>query len=84
MITVYVLQSTEHRKRYVGLTNNMARREKEHRSRSSKAGQLLGDFRIVYTESFPDYESARIREKFLKSGRGRAWLDSTVTRSWPA
>lgn len=32
-------------------------------------------FFLLLTEEFPDYKAARIREKFLKSGRGRKWLN---------
>jgi len=36
---------------------------------------LLEEFFVLLTEEFPDYKTARIREKFLKSGQGRKWLD---------
>lgn len=72
MITVYVLKGS---KRYVGLTNNLARRLEEHKRKSSKGSQIIGDFKLIYTKEFPDYKSAREHEKFLKSGVGRAWLD---------
>jgi len=74
-ITVYVIRSTATGKRYVGITNCLERRLAEHRSRNSKAGQLLGDFELLHTEVFQNYKEARKREKFLKSGRGRRWLD---------
>jgi hypothetical protein len=31
-------------------------------------------FVLLHTENFPDYAAARMRERFLKSGRGREWL----------
>ncbi len=74
LITVYVLKG-ETGKRYVGITNNLARRLQEHRSGKTKASQLLDEFIILHEEAFPDYNSARGREKFLKSGQGRKWLD---------
>jgi predicted GIY-YIG superfamily endonuclease len=73
-ITLYVLKDKSG-KRYIGITNNLSRRLKEHRSHKTKGGQLLDDFIVVYTETFPDYHTARIKEKFLKSGQGRKWLD---------
>jgi putative endonuclease len=75
MITLYVLKGKTG-KRYVGITNNLSRRLNEHRLKNSKAGQLLDEFSVQHTEDFPDYKSARQREKFLKSGQGRKWLDS--------
>ena len=64
----YLLRSTSH---------------PEHGCRASKAGQLLGEFELIHRESFLDHGAAREREKFLKSGQGRKWLDSEygVTRS---
>jgi putative endonuclease len=81
MITIYVIQSSENGKRYVGITENLDRRLMEHRSRSSKAGQLLGTFTILHTETAPDYTVAREREKYLKSGSGREWLLKQYPRS---
>jgi len=75
MITLYVLRGRTSAKRYVGITNDLSRRLDEHRSGSSKAGQLLGEFDVIHTESFPDHTAARTREKCLKPGKGREWLD---------
>jgi putative endonuclease len=74
LITVYVLKG-ETGKRYVVITNDLLRRLSEHHSGHSKAGQIIGKFNVIHTESFTDHKSARLREKFLKSGQGRKWLD---------
>jgi len=74
MITVYVLDGSSTGKRYVGITNSLQRRLAEHRACSTKGSQIIGAFTLLHTEMFSDYAAARIREKFLKSGRGRAWL----------
>jgi hypothetical protein len=42
-------------------------------------GKLIGDFRVLMTEAYPDYGSARQRE-VPQSGRGRAWLDAQFHR----
>ena len=78
-VTVYVLEGAS--RRYVGITADLERRLREHRS-SSHSGKLIGDFRVLMTEVYPDYGLARHREKFLKSGRGRAWLDAQFHRTW--
>ena len=83
MITVYVLKG-EAGKRYVGITNDLSRRLNEHRCRYSKAGQIIGKFTVIHTESFTDHKSARIKEKFLKSSQGRKWLDKLEAESKPA
>ena len=48
MLTVYVLEGEK--KRYVGITNNLDRRLAEHRSGSTKGGQIIGQFRLLHAE----------------------------------
>jgi len=80
MIKVYVLKSKAG-KRYVGITNDLSRRLREHGLKKTKSGQLLKDFFVLHIEEFADYKKARIREKFLKSGQGRKWLDTLELKS---
>jgi putative endonuclease len=81
MVILYVLRSLVNGKRYVGLTNDLGRRLAEHRRRNSRAGQQLGEFNLLYSEEFDNYEEARRCEKYLKSGHGRAWLDR-LDKEW--
>ncbi len=82
-VTVYVLRSKVNGKRYVGITSDLSERLDHHRAKYTKAGQILGEFEVIHTEEFSSYSDARKREKFLKSGPGRRWLDKqfgTVAR----
>jgi putative endonuclease len=83
VITVYVLKG-ETGKRYVGITQDLPRRLREHRAQKSKGSQILGHFFVLHTVTFPDYKVARLRDKFLKSGQGRKWLDDLESESEPA
>jgi len=83
IVTLYVLKGKTG-KRYVGITNDLSRRIKEHCSRHSKGGQILGGFSVIYTEIFDDYATERAKEKFLKSGQGRKWLDKLENVLEPA
>ena len=76
MVCVYVLRSRKNGKRYVGISARLESRLRAHLRRTSKAGQQLGTFDLIHREEFPDYRAARTREKFLKSGQGRARLDA--------
>ncbi len=75
MITVYVLRSQITGRRYVGISANLTRRLVEHRKRGSTVAKQLGPFKLIHTEEYQDYNQGRVREKFLKSGKGREWLD---------
>ncbi|MCJ7752179.1 MAG: GIY-YIG nuclease family protein [Armatimonadetes bacterium] len=83
-VTVYVLKSHRSGRRYVGITGDLGRRLREHASGRSGGGRLSGGFALIHTEEYPDYETARVRERFLKSGQGRKWLDETEAGSRPA
>ena len=81
MVTVYVLKG-ESGKRYFGITNDLPRCLAEHRLHHSKGSQIIGKFFVLHTETFPDHKAAR--EKYLKFGQGRKWLDSLDRQSEPA
>ena len=67
-----------------GAKNDLTRRLKEHRSNRSKASQVHGEFVLLHTEEYADHKSAREREKFLKSGQGREWVNKFEAQSEPA
>jgi putative endonuclease len=73
-----VLYSEKLKKRYVGSTNDVNKRLSEHNSGKSKftKGGIL--WKIVYIESFETNSEARAKEKFLKSGQGRKFLDQKL------
>ncbi|UCH20999.1 MAG: GIY-YIG nuclease family protein [Deltaproteobacteria bacterium] len=83
MITLYVLKG-KNGKRYVGITNDLTRRLSEHRSYKTKGSQVIGEFDLLLREEYTDHKKAREREKFLKSGQGRKWLDEVESQSEPA
>jgi putative endonuclease len=73
-----VLYSEKLKKRYVGSTNDVNKRLSEHNSGKSKFTKGGIPWKIVYTESFETNSEARAREKFLKSGQGRKFLDQKL------
>ena len=79
MVTVYILQSTRRKYRYVGITNDTVERIKRHNEQRSKATKPFAPFRLVLKEEYVDYKEARKRERFLKSGVGRKFLDTVLT-----
>ena len=76
MIFVYVIKSREKNFRYIGITNNLVRRITEHNSKKSKSTAPYTPFDLKLKEAYSGYLEARKREKFLKSGQGRKFLDT--------
>ena len=65
---VYILR-TQNNELYIGQTNNLDRRKLEHKNHHHGAKFVKDskcDFKIVYTEKYPDRIKAMKREKQLK------------------
>ena len=75
---VYVLLSQKNGWLYIGLTNDVDRRVREHNRGYGRSTKGKGPFRVVHQESFSTRAQARDREKYLKSGVGRQWLKAHV------
>ncbi len=75
MFTVYVLKD-ENGELYKGMTNNMERRLREHRSGYTKTTKKMKDVKVVYTEKYDTFTEARKRELYFKSAAGRRYLKS--------
>ena len=74
MYTVYILISKKDKRTYVGYTNNIERRLKEHNSGRVSATKNRSPFEIFYTEEFETVKEARERELWWKSSSGRRKL----------
>jgi len=80
MFTVYILISKKNGKRYVGVTGkSVIDRLGEHNSGSNKWTRANKPFDLAYKENYDNKTDALRRERFLKSGQGRKFLDS-ITR----
>ncbi len=68
---VYILKSQKYLKSYVGSTNDIKRRLKEHNNGRSEYSRRYKPWYILKLEQFNTAQEARIRERSLKSGVGR-------------
>jgi putative endonuclease len=75
MYSVYVIWSNKLKKRYVGSTQDIESRLKQHNSGKTPFTLRGIPWILIYNETFETRSEALIREKFLKSGTGRKWLD---------
>ena len=67
----YVLNSIKRKYIYVGLTNNIERRFKQHQKGKEKTTAPYRPFQIILIEKYQTRLEARNREKYLKSGIGK-------------
>jgi len=72
---VYVLKSEKNNRLYVGITNDLKKRFKEHNS--GKGGKYTRDnrpFRLIFYEAYINKLDAYKAERFFKSGYGKEVL----------
>jgi putative endonuclease len=75
---VYLLASRRHGTLYLGVTNNLARRVFEHKSKGvSGFSARYGVDRLVWYEVHDDVSAAILREKEIKKWR-RDWKISLI------
>jgi len=78
MFFVYVLYSEKAKRRYVGMSGDPDRRLLEHNGGHTQSTKAYRPWIKVYTESFETLIEAGNREKYLKSGIGREFLDKIL------
>ncbi len=71
---VYVLKSKKDNKRYIGFTDSLERRISEHNSGLVKSTKNRRPLELIYFEKFETKSEAMNREKYFKTGFGRAFL----------
>ena len=88
MVTVYVIESLSDATWYTGMAINAAQRLQDHNCGKNRFTKGHMPWKIIFTEEFPDWETARIKEKYLKSAAGKIWLKKRIhggdTGSLPA
>jgi putative endonuclease len=76
MYYVYAIKSLSKNYIYVGMTNNIERRQKEHNDGENRSTKAYKPFVLIMKEEFETRVEARRREKYLKSGIGKEFLKS--------
>ena len=76
MYKVYVLENQNDKSWYIGQTTNLENRLRQHNlgygCKTTK--DKVGAWKLIYAEAYSNKQDALGREKFLKSGSGRAYL----------
>jgi len=78
MYFTYVLLSERDGKYYIGFTDNLVKRIKEHKQGLVKSTKDRRSLKLVYYEACLSKEKALKREKYFKTGFGRRFLKSRI------
>ena len=74
MFFTYVLHSPKFDRIYIGQTNNIRNRTKQHNSGKVKSTKTYISWELVHYEKFETRPEAMKREKELKSHKGRDYI----------
>lgn len=80
MFYTYILQSQKDNKWYTGYTNDLRKRFNQHNLGRVFSTKGRGPLVLIYYEACHNEEDAKVREKFLKSGMGKRYLQNRLKR----
>lgn len=78
---VYILHSKVDNNLYVGCTNDLKKRLKEHNSKRVLATKNRAPLELVFYESFINKSDAFAREQWLKTGFGRSHMKKMLLQT---
>ena len=78
MYYVYVLQSEADKGLYIGFTADLAKRMSKHNGGGARSTVGRLPLKLIYYEAYLLESDASGRERFLKSGSGRRYLDKQL------
>ena len=83
MFYVYAIYNLDHKKIYIGQTKDLPSRLRMHNNHELKGytSRFDGEWILIYKEKISNRQQAIIREKQLKSYRGRQFIKSHITHS---
>jgi predicted GIY-YIG superfamily endonuclease len=75
---LYILESEKDGIHYIGISEDVNHRLKEHNSGKNHFTKGHRPWRILYTEEFSTASEARQREKYFKTGAGRRYIKENI------
>lgn len=72
---MYILKNPVTNRYYIGSTNNLERRLKQHLSGLTRTTRILRINELVYKEEYNTLLEARLREKKLKSYKSKKYIE---------
>lgn len=80
MFYLYILQNETTDRYYIGSTNNLERRLKEHLRGKTRTTRILHTDKLVYFEEYSIEKDARNREKKLKSYKSKKYIKWLISQ----
>lgn len=80
MFYTYVLRSQKDGKWYTGYTDDLRKRFKEHNNNKVTSTKNRGPFELIYYEACVNKEDVFTRERYLKTGMGKRYLNNRLKR----
>lgn len=77
---VYILYSKKDHKYYTGYSGDLGNRLKEHQDGQVISTKYRRPFDLVYYEAYRNEEDAKRRERYMKSGKGKKFLQVRLRR----
>jgi putative endonuclease len=68
---VYILRNKRKNFLYIGYSENLVQRVKDHNNGRSKSTKGYLPLELIHYESYRDQRDAKRRERYLKTNRGR-------------
>lgn len=78
MYYVYILKSKKDGKLYTGCTDDLKKRVGLHNAGRVEATKLRRPLILIYYEAYLNKSDAFLREKWLKTGWGRNYINKTL------
>ena len=76
----YILFSKSKNKYYIGSTSNLEERLNKHNSNHKGFTGGIGDWKIIYSEKFENYNLALKREKQIKNWKSRVMIEKLINK----
>lgn len=80
MFYLYILKNEETNRYYIGSTDNIERRLKQHLSGKTRTTRILKTDKLVYKETYQTLLEAREREKKLKSYKSKKYIEWLISK----
>ena len=79
MYTLYILKSKETGKFYIGQTDNITRRLKQHKAAKTAFGKRNGNIELAYTKGLNSLREARKLEGFIKRQKSHKFIEKLIS-----